>query len=99
MHFLGRLRGAGLPRGDVLFNPLPARSLAQTDSRAGESGVARILVTGAGGFIGRALCPALAARGHRVIAGLRRHQPPATPPIEGAEPLVLGDIAPGRDWA
>ncbi len=57
--------------------------------------MARILVTGAGGFIGRALCPALAARRHHVVAGLRRPTPAA--PI-GAESLLLGDIAPGRDW-
>jgi UDP-glucose 4-epimerase len=56
--------------------------------------VARILVTGAGGFIGAALCPALVARGHQVIAGLRR----AGPPPEGAEPLVTGDIGPVTDW-
>ncbi len=62
----------------------------------GESGVARILVTGAGGFIGRALCPGLTARGHRVIAGLRAA---TAPPIEGAESLLLGEIAPGRDWS
>jgi nucleoside-diphosphate-sugar epimerase len=61
--------------------------------------VARILVTGAGGFIGRALCPGLAARGHRVIAGLRHGRAPGTPPIEGAERRILGEIAPGRDWS
>jgi len=65
--------------------------------------VARILVTGAGGFIGRALCPALAARGHRVIAGLRGGRAPGAvpgaPPIEGAERLVLGEAGPGRDWS
>ena len=57
--------------------------------------MARILVTGAGGFIGRALCPALAARGHRVVAGVRA----AGPPIAGAEPRVLGALSPGREWA
>jgi nucleoside-diphosphate-sugar epimerase len=61
--------------------------------------VARILVTGAGGFIGRALCRVLAARGHRVIAGLRRGPSHGMPPIEGGEPRILGEIAPGRDWA
>lgn len=60
--------------------------------------MARILVTGAGGFIGRSLCPGLAARGHQVIAGLRDGLVPGTPPIEGAEPRILGEIAPGRDW-
>jgi nucleoside-diphosphate-sugar epimerase len=62
-------------------------------------GVARILVSGAGGFIGRALCPGLAARGHRVIAGLRGGAAPGTPPVVGVEPRVLGEVAPGRDWA
>jgi len=57
--------------------------------------VARILVTGAGGFIGAALCPALAARGHAVAAGLRRGG--AAPPR--ARPLVLGDIGAATDWA
>jgi nucleoside-diphosphate-sugar epimerase len=57
--------------------------------------VARILVTGAAGFIGTALCPALAARGHLVAAGLRR----AAPLPAGAEPLVLGDAGPQTDWS
>jgi UDP-N-acetyl-alpha-D-quinovosamine dehydrogenase len=57
--------------------------------------VVGILVTGAGGFIGRALCPALAAQGHRVWAGLRA----AAPQVAGAEPRVLGTIAPGGDWS
>jgi len=61
--------------------------------------VARILVTGAGGFIGRALCRGLAARGHRVIAGLRRGLSQGMPPIEGGEIRILGEIAPGRDWS
>lgn len=61
--------------------------------------MARILVTGAGGFIGRALCPALAARGHAVTAGLRRKLAPAAPPLAGIETRVLGDIMPGRAWS
>jgi UDP-N-acetyl-alpha-D-quinovosamine dehydrogenase len=55
--------------------------------------LARILVTGSGGFIGRALCPLLAAYGHRVIAGTR-WAAAAFP-----ESRVLGDIVPGRDWS
>jgi len=55
--------------------------------------VARILVTGAGGFIGTGLCPALTTRGHQVVAGLRR-----SAPVESAEPVVLGDIGPATDW-
>jgi UDP-glucose 4-epimerase len=60
--------------------------------------MARILVTGAGGFIGRALCPALAARGHRVLAGLRDDPPAAGRPVAGVAPHVIGTVAPGRDW-
>lgn len=43
----------------------------------------RIAVTGASGFVGRALCPALAARGHQVVALDR-----------GA----IGDMAQFSDW-
>ena len=57
--------------------------------------MARILVTGAAGFIGGALCRGLAERGHRPIAGLRS---PAPPPST-AEGLLLGDITPDRDWS
>ena len=55
----------------------------------------RILVTGAAGFVGRALCRALAARGHEVIAGLRRAGP--APP--GARSQILGDIGPRTAWS
>ena len=59
--------------------------------------MARILVTGAGGFIGRALCPTLAARGHDVVAALRRVAPEGiAPPIET---IPLGDIGPTTDWS
>lgn len=61
--------------------------------------MARILVTGAGGFIGRGLCRGLASRGHQVIAGVRRAAAEPEPAFDQCEPRVLGDIAPGRDWA
>jgi UDP-glucose 4-epimerase len=61
--------------------------------------VARILVTGAGGFIGRALCPGLAVRGHQVIAGCRRDPPPDHPNVAGVKPVRLGEVMPGRDWS
>ena len=57
--------------------------------------MARILVTGAAGFIGGALCRGLAERGHRPVAGLRH---PAPPP-GATEGLLLGDITPERDWS
>jgi UDP-N-acetyl-alpha-D-quinovosamine dehydrogenase len=61
--------------------------------------VARILVTGAGGFIGRALCPVLAVRGHHVVAGLRTAPGFGVPPIAGAaETRILGAIGPRRVW-
>ena len=56
-------------------------------------------MTGAAGFVGRALCPALAARGHQVVAGLRRPPAPGAPAIAAAEYRVLGDIEPQRDWS
>jgi nucleoside-diphosphate-sugar epimerase len=57
--------------------------------------MARILVTGAAGFIGSALCRGLAERGHRPVAGLRHPVPPSST----AEGLLLGDITPDRDWS
>jgi nucleoside-diphosphate-sugar epimerase len=48
----------------------------------------RVLVTGASGFVGRATCAELAARGHDAIALVRR---PGSEP-EGTE-AVVGDIA------
>jgi nucleoside-diphosphate-sugar epimerase len=70
------------------------RVIAERIAGSGKKIVARILVTGAGGFIGTGLCPALAARGHAVVAGLRR-----AAPVEGAEPFVLGAISPATDWS
>jgi len=57
--------------------------------------VARVLVTGAAGFIGRALCRTLAARGHRIVAAVRR----AEGPVDGAELYALGEFGPDTDWA
>jgi UDP-glucose 4-epimerase len=50
----------------------------------------RILVTGASGFIGTALCRELLARGHAVRAAVRR-APGEIPP--GLQPVVVPDIA------
>jgi UDP-glucose 4-epimerase len=61
--------------------------------------LARILVTGAGGFIGSGLCRGLVARGHRVIAGLRRVPGDPARGLRDVEPRALGDIAPGRAWS
>jgi nucleoside-diphosphate-sugar epimerase len=57
--------------------------------------LARILVTGAAGFIGRALCIGLVQRGHTVLGRTRR---PAEP-IPGVELRPIGDIGPQTDWS
>lgn len=55
----------------------------------------RILVTGATGFLGRPVCAALLARGHQVVAAVRR-----TPAgLESAiETRAVGDIDGDTDW-
>ena len=57
--------------------------------------LARILVTGAAGFIGRGLCQELAERGHDVLGVTRR---PAQP-VAGIELRPVGDIGPHTDWS
>jgi nucleoside-diphosphate-sugar epimerase len=57
--------------------------------------LARILVTGAAGFIGRALCLGLVERGHAVLGLSRR---PAEP-LRGVELRPIGDIGPMTDWS
>ena len=57
----------------------------------------RILVTGANGFVGRFLCPLLAARGHQVTAALR--QLPGAP-VDGAKNMIaVGDMDADTDWS
>lgn len=51
----------------------------------------RVLVTGASGFIGRALCERLSADGHIVVPAVRR-------PAGLANELSLGDFAASTDW-
>ena len=57
--------------------------------------MARILVTGAAGFIGRALCRELVDRGHTVLG---RTRGPAEP-IDGVLLRAIGDIGPQTDWS
>lgn len=54
----------------------------------------RLLITGAGGFVGLHLIPALIARGHQVVAATRR---PLTfgPSVEQ---VLINDLADGVDW-
>jgi nucleoside-diphosphate-sugar epimerase len=56
----------------------------------------KILVTGATGFVGRALLPRLLANGRAVRAALRA---PAGGLPEGVEPFRIGEIAPDTDWS
>jgi nucleoside-diphosphate-sugar epimerase len=56
--------------------------------------VARVVVTGAAGFIGRALCGGLVERGHRVL-GLTRG---SAEPILGVEMRPIGEITAQTHW-
>lgn len=60
-----------------------------------EGALARILVTGAAGFIGRAVCRTLIGSGHRVHGITRR---PAEP-IADVAMRPIGDIGPQTDWS
>jgi nucleoside-diphosphate-sugar epimerase/GT2 family glycosyltransferase len=56
----------------------------------------RVLVTGANGFIGRALCADLSSRGYRVLAAVRKKtvvDQPAT-----VQQVAIGDIDERTDW-
>jgi len=58
--------------------------------------MSRILVTGASGFVGRAVIAALAKDGHAVRAAVRR----STPAFSGNIELVQhGDLAGPVDWS
>lgn len=53
-----------------------------------------ILVTGANGFVGRAVCRILREAGHKVRAGVRSTS--TAPP--GTEPVQMADLGPGAEW-
>jgi UDP-N-acetyl-alpha-D-quinovosamine dehydrogenase len=58
--------------------------------------VTRVLLTGATGFVGRALCECLAAAGYRVRAALRTA---GTLPPGAAESVVTGSLGSANDWS
>lgn len=61
-----------------------------------------VLVTGANGFVGRALCERLAREGFTVRAAVRRLEPGQEFPgngESGVERVAVGDIGPHTDWA
>jgi nucleoside-diphosphate-sugar epimerase len=53
------------------------------------------VVTGAGGFVGRALCRCLAVRGHAVRGLVRR----PTPPIADVSLVAAGTLGAATDWS
>lgn len=55
----------------------------------------KVLVTGASGFVGRAVVPRLLAAGHRVRAAMRS----GALPVAGVESFVVGDIDGSTNWA
>jgi nucleoside-diphosphate-sugar epimerase len=57
--------------------------------------MSRVLITGATGFVGRALVPALLARGHRVVSAVR---PGHESTGAGTETRLIGNIGPETDW-
>lgn len=56
----------------------------------------RVLVTGAGGYIGRAVLRDLDAAGHTVVAAVR--DPSRLPPRWRPRALAVGDLGPETDW-
>jgi len=56
--------------------------------------MSRILVTGAGGFVGTALCRTLVARGHDVVGAVRRGRLA----LPGVATVEVGDVGPDTDW-
>ena len=58
--------------------------------------MSRILVTGASGFVGRALCAELSRRGHEVVAAVRALDKAGG--IVCARAVAVGDIGPETDW-
>ncbi len=57
-----------------------------------------ILVTGANGFIGRALCARLAAEGREVRGAVRNARQAVELP-ETVVPAVIGEVGPDTDWS
>src|SRR5262249_42211991 len=73
----------------------PVRKSFRRASRAAISrAMSRVLVTGATGFVGRALVPALAAA-HRVALAVRSRSETVAP---GTEQREIGEIGPDTDW-
>lgn len=57
----------------------------------------KVLVTGAGGYIGRAVLRDLGAAGHEAVAAVR--DPARLPPKWRAQAIAVGDLGPDTDWS
>jgi nucleoside-diphosphate-sugar epimerase len=86
-----------LSRDHPLSNAFVPRIACTIGARARQRRaiLARILVTGAAGFIGRGVCQELAERGHTVLGATPR---PAQP-VAGVELRPVGDIGPHTAWS
>lgn len=58
----------------------------------------KVLVTGANGFVGAALCGSLAARGQAVRRALRRVSPAVEEEAWGSPAVSVGDLGPDTNW-
>ncbi len=66
-------------------------------TQALHGGAQTVLVTGANGFVGRALCRELVAAGYVVHAALRSFQPPEIL-SDGIKQFLVGDFGPAIEW-
>src|ERR1700730_17571935 len=76
----------------------PARilcRLCRADTLQYDRAVSQILITGASGFVGRALLPVLVPR-HRLVLAQRR--PGGQSAIADVEHRLVGNIGPETDW-
>ena len=77
----------------VLVNPANAAVNLQFVANPNRS----ILVTGAAGFIGQALCSDLSARGYQVLGAVRRQV--EGHPISHVQYKIIGDMHESTDWS
>ena len=62
--------------------------------------MSRVLVTGGGGFVGRALCPRLVEAGHQLVVSTRdAKQSPTFKSVKNIEFLEVDSLGPDTDWS